>query len=124
LLRASSKAQGGNYDLTLLTGASGDGNIPHGALLVRFAEAVIGDDSALPGIRGEIREKLGDAALIDAAAVAATFNAIDRVADSTGIPIEDAKAAATADFRSALGIDAFAESRGEVADPRDRRQSD
>jgi len=120
LLRASSKAQGEHYDLTLLTGASGDGNIPYGALLVRFAEAVLGADQALLSIQAEIREKLGDAALVDAAAIVATFNAIDRVADSTGIPIEDAKAAATADFRNALGINAFAESRGEIADPRDR----
>jgi hypothetical protein len=124
LLRASSKAQGGNYDLSLLTGGSGDGNIPHGALLVRFAEAVLGADPALPRIQAEIREKLGDAALVDAAAIAATFNAIDRVADATGIPIEDTKAAATADFRSDLGINAFAESRGEIADPRERRRSD
>jgi hypothetical protein len=123
LLRASSKAQGGNYDLTLLTGGSGDGNIPHGALLVRFAEAVLGDDQALPGIQVEIRQKLGDAALVDAAAIVATFNAIDRVADSTGIPIEDAKAEATADFRSTLGINTFAENRGEIADPRHRHST-
>jgi len=122
LLRESSKAKGENYDLALLTGVKGDGNVPYGALLVAFAEAVLGDDDArLSAIRSEIRAKLGDAALIDAAAIAATFNAIDRVADSTGIPIEDAKAAATADFRAALGINAFAENRGEIADPRDRR---
>jgi len=122
LLRESSKANGENYDLALLTGVKGDGNVPHGALLVAFAEAVLGnDDARLSAIRSEIRAKLGDAALVDAAAIAATFNAIDRVADSTGIPIEDAKAAATADFRAALGINAFAENRGEIADPRDRR---
>jgi hypothetical protein len=121
LLRESSKAQGGNYDLALLTGGGGDGNILHGALLVRFAEAVLGeDDRALHAIQADIRQKLGDAALVDAAAIAATFNAIDRVADATGIPIEDAKAEGTADFRSALGINSFAESRGEIADPRDR----
>ena len=122
MLRESSKAKGENYDLALLTGVKGDGNVPHGALLVSFAEAVLGDDDArLSAIRSEIRGKLGDAALVDAAAIVATFNAIDRVADSTGIPIEDAKAAATADFRAALGINAFAENRGEIADPRHRR---
>jgi hypothetical protein len=122
LLRESSKATGENYDLSLLTGGAGDGNIPHGALLVAFADAVLGsDDARLAAIRSEIRAKLGDAALVDAAAIAATFNAIDRVADATGIPIEDAKAEATADFRAALGINAFAESRGEIADPRDRK---
>jgi hypothetical protein len=121
LLRESSKTKGGNYDLKLLTGSSGDGNIPHGALLVQFAEAVLGDDDArLAAIQSEIRSKMGNAALVDAAAIAATFNAIDRVADSTGIPIEDNKAEVTADFRAALGINSFAENRGEIADPRDR----
>ena len=122
MLRESSKITGETYDLSLLTGGSGDGNIPHGALLVAFADAVLGSDAArLAAIRSEIRAKMGDAALVDAAAIAATFNAIDRVADATGIPIEDAKAEATADFRAALGINAFAENRGEVADPRDRK---
>lgn len=78
------------------------------------------DDARLAQIRAEIRHKLGDAALVDAAAVAATFNAIDRVADATGIPIEEAKAESTADFRAQLGINAFAEQRGEIADPRAR----
>ena len=121
MLRESSKAQGQDFDLTLLTGGGGDGNIPHGALLVQFADAVLGkEDQALRNIQADIRRKLGDAALVDAAAIAATFNAIDRVADATGIPIEDAKAEGTADFRAALGINAFAENRGEIADPRDR----
>ena len=103
-------------------GGEGDGNIPHGRLLVEFADAVLGnDDEMLLKIQTEFRAKLGDEALVDAAAIAATFNAIDRVADSTGIPIEDAKAESTADFRDALGINAFAENRGEIADPRDRK---
>ena len=122
MLRESSKAKGENYDLTLLTGAAGDGNIPHGALLVGFAEAVLGSDEAhLSAIRSDVRARMGDAALVDAAAIVATFNAIDRVADATGIPIEDGKAAATADVRAALGINSFAENRGEIADPRDRK---
>ncbi len=105
----------------MLTGGKGDGNIPHGALLVAFAEAVLGtDDKRLGDIRADIRRKMGDAALVDAAGIAATFNAIDRVADSTGIPLEDAKAESTADFRAELGINRFAEDRGEIADPRDR----
>jgi hypothetical protein len=121
LLRESSKAKGETYDLNLLTGAKGDGNIPQGALLVAFAEAVLdSDDRRLAEIREAIRVAMGNAALVDAAAIVATFNAIDRVADATGIPIEDGKAASTADFRAALGINAFAEQRGEIADPRER----
>lgn len=56
---------------------------------------------------------VGEAGLVDAAAVAANFNSIDRVADSTGIPLEDEKAALTEDFRDTLGINAFAEGRNQ-----------
>jgi hypothetical protein len=121
LLRESSTAKGEQYDLTLLTGGDGDGRIPHGRLLVGFADAVLGGDNRrLAKIRSEIRTTMGDAALVDAAAIAATFNAIDRIADSTGIPIEDANAESTAELRDALGLNAFAQQRGEIADPRDR----
>jgi hypothetical protein len=89
-------------------------------LLVDYADAVLGDDDErLRRIQSEIRAEMGDAALVDAAAIAATFNAIDRVADSTGIPIEEAKVDSTADFRASLGINAFAENRGEIAGSRD-----
>lgn len=86
----------------------GDGGIAHGALLTAFAEAAIGDDDqALAELRDRIRQEIGDEALVDSAAVAGLFNAIDRVADSTGIPLEDAKAADTVDLRQDLGIDRF-----------------
>ena len=41
------------------------------------------------------------------AGVVGLFNAIDRVADATGIPLEAEKAVASADFRTALGVDRF-----------------
>ena len=119
MLRGSSRAKGEDYDLALMTGARGDGNIPHGGLLVAFTDAVMGsDDAALSKIRNDMRAAIGDAALVDAAAVASAFNGFTRIADSTGIPLEDAKAESTADFRAALGINAFAQQRGEIADPR------
>jgi len=98
-----------DVDLMALIGeADGDGGIPDGALLARFAEAAIGDsDENLAAIRSELIDTLGEAALVDASAIVATFNAIDRVADSTGIPIDDARLAPTADLRQQLGIDAF-----------------
>ena len=51
---------------------------------------------------------LGPEGLVDAAAVIGLFNAIDRVADATGIPLEAEKTKASADFRAALGLDRFA----------------
>ena len=77
-------------------------------MLGRFAEAVIGDDmQALDAARRDVLESLGSKALVDASGVAATFNAIDRVADATGIPIDEARLEPTADLRDFLGINAF-----------------
>jgi len=45
--------------------------------------------------------------LSDAAGVVGLFNAIDRIADATGIPLDADTAAASADFRAALGLDRF-----------------
>ena len=67
MLRESSNAKGEGYDLNLLTGAGGDGNIPHGALLVSFADAVLGtDDRRLDEVRAAVRFRMSDAALVAA----------------------------------------------------------
>jgi hypothetical protein len=88
--------------------AGDDSGIPHAAILIEYAEAILDpDDARLERARQAVVDAMGEAALVDAAAVAGNFNAIDRVADSTGIPLEAEKAAMTEDFRSALGIDDF-----------------
>jgi hypothetical protein len=98
--------------------AAGDGGVAHGRLLVEFAEAVLGGDEAtLPRARGELMTAVGPQGLVDAAAVVGLFNAIDRVADATGIPLEPEKAAASAGFRAALGLDRFAVAARSGADP-------
>ena len=68
---------------------------------------VLDDVNALGAARRDVLDTLGAEALVDACGVAATFNAIDRVADSTGIPIDEARLEPTADFRESLGINAF-----------------
>lgn len=91
--------------------AGDDSGIPHASLLIEFAEAVLDpDENRIVRARKAIVDTMGEAALVDAAAVAGNFNAIDRVADSTGIPLEPEKAAMTEDFRSALGINDFGKS--------------
>ncbi len=86
--------------------------IPDAALLVAFAEAVIGgDDARLNTARRQLAATLGGDALVDSAAVISAFNGLDRVADATGIQIEQAKATETAEIRAALGIDEFSSMR-------------
>jgi hypothetical protein len=110
LLRASGLTQNRDYDLNAVTGAGqSDAGVPHGRLLVLFAEAALGeDDAALADARAALLAALGPAGLVDAAGVVGLFNAIDRVADATGIPLEAEKAEASADFRAAFGLDRFA----------------
>ena len=95
--------------------ASGDvrrSGVPHAQLLIDFAEAVVtarSDDAAALG--GDVAAALGAEGLVDAAGVIATFNAIVRVADASGIPLEQAKREASVDIRAELGIDTYRETQ-------------
>ncbi|MGE0733592.1 MAG: hypothetical protein AB7P50_02430 [Alphaproteobacteria bacterium] len=109
LLRASGEHAGKGYDLSAVLGEGAEeSGIPNADILVEFANSVTGRDSErLERARASIQERMGSAALVDTAGVAALFNAIDRVADSTGIPLEKEKAAATESIRVELGINDF-----------------
>ncbi len=109
LLRASGVTHNRAYDLNAVTGAAqGDGGVPYGRLLVEFAEAVLDEnEEALARAHAALRAAIGPAGLADAAGVVGPFNAIDWVADATGIPLEAEKLEASADFRTALGVDRF-----------------
>ncbi len=73
-----------------------------------FAEGICNRDwSQATAARKAIAEALGEAALVDAAAVIASFNAYPRAADATGIPIEEGKLEATVGLRAELGLDAL-----------------
>jgi len=89
---------------------TGDGEVGvvHGKLLLAFADAVVGDDDAeLDRVRVALIEELGEAAFVDAAATAASFNSVVRVADATGIPIEEYKKGPTREILNDLGVKDF-----------------
>jgi len=52
-----------------------------------------------------VRGAVGDAGFVDACATVASFNAVVKLADGTGIPLEDWKAERTASIRTELSID-------------------
>ena len=89
-----------------MTGDATSG-VKAGVVLAAFAEAIITGDDILAQARSAVVAALGEAAMIDAAAVVAGFNGITRIADATGIPLEDKKADETTDWRQSLGIDAY-----------------
>jgi hypothetical protein len=83
--------------------------VPQGKLLNEFVEAICARDPGRTALaRQAMVNAMGEGAMVDAAAVIAAFNAYPRMADATGIPLEDAKATATTDMRQELGLEAFA----------------
>jgi hypothetical protein len=113
LLRASGRHGGEDYDLRNIHGQGlEDGRIAHAETLLAFADAFFAAGGRLGDARAAIMADLGPAALIDAAGVVAIFNAVVRIADATGIPLEDYKEELSRDFRGRLGIDAFAAGGG------------
>lgn len=111
LLRGSGEHSGETYGLEGLIGAAPAG-IPHEAELRTFAESFHANDAAaLDAARRTLCAALGDAALVDAAGVAGIFDAVVRIADATGTPLEDYKAKISEDFRDELGINDFPSAR-------------
>ena len=108
LLRASGQHDNRDYALHgVMDGATATG-VTGGATLLALADAALGrDDALLARVRAAVRDSLGEAALLDAAAVIGGFDGITRIADAIGIPLEQAKAEQTADFFDALGIGRF-----------------
>ena len=77
-------------------------------MLTAFVDAVLGSDpGALHVARQAVRNALGVAAFVDACATVASFNAVVKIADGTGIPLEEAKEMRTRDIRAALAIENF-----------------
>ena len=115
LLRGSGQHTGDDYDLAAMVeeGAAG-GGVAAGEALARYAEAFYEDGDGFAAARDRLHGEIGGEALVDAAGVLAIFNAVVRIADATGIPLEEEKARISADFRGALGIDAYPAAAGKV----------
>ena len=105
LLRGSGEHTGDDYDLTaIVKDGVADGGVAAGAALAAYADAFFEDGSGFAAARDRLQMEVGEEASIDAAAIVAIFNAVVRIADSTGIPLEEAKAQMSADFRDDLGL--------------------
>ena len=97
-------------DLRLaVEGSNGsDGGVAHGALLSDFATAAVtGDEPKLERTRREILDKLGPEELVDAAALVAHYEKMDRIADATGLPLDAPMQVLGGELRDSLGIGKF-----------------
>ena len=106
LLRGSGEHTGDDYDLTAIVAEGvADGGVASGAALTAYAGAFFTDGSGFSAARERLQREAGEEASVDAAAVLAIFNAVVRIADATGILIEEAKARVSVDIRDALGLE-------------------
>ena len=88
--------------------AAGASGVDHAEVLLAFADAVVGDDeAALAAARRTLREEMGAAALVDAAAVASNFERMVRIADGTGIPLDAPLDLLSQDLRAELHLQRF-----------------
>jgi hypothetical protein len=93
--------KGSEIDLAAVNDAGVESGVAFGAELLAYTDAVMSRDApAIAKARDVVEEKLGPEGVVDSAAVMMMFNVVDRVADATGIPIDDGM---TKDMRYAIG---------------------
>ena len=106
----SSKASGIDVDIDVIAGRENTGEeIPCADALVEFAEAAIGDEDRLTAAREALSGLLGAEAVVDAAAVIAAFNMNTRIADATGIPLDEPGRDAREALASRLDVQRYEE---------------
>ena len=71
-------------------------------------------EETLVASRNTVFERLGSSGLVDAAGVAAYFNALDRIADATGTALEEDYKENTEDLREELRINEYEATRSNL----------
>lgn len=105
MLSWSSTKAGDDVDLTGVADGSGGLDIDHGDELLRFAtRCAERDDAALAAARAELTAAVDEAFMVDAAAVAANFEMMTRLADSTGARMPGDVLEARASTIGAMGV--------------------
>jgi len=110
MLRESMQIERQAVDLGRVTQGDDAGvAVPHAALLLAFAEAVVSRDAQrVAAARSALRTVLGEAGLVDAAAITAAFHGFVRLADATGIPYTNAAGGKDRpEIREAAGVNEF-----------------
>ena len=111
MLGASSKATGSELNIKAVTGDPQESLIPNAVALERFVHALVNREPDLPQIRDELRREIGEQGVIEAAGTAANFQRMGRVAESMGIPLDDASLAMGETLINDLGLHHFRSAR-------------
>lgn len=96
-----------NTDLNLLAVTDNDqasSGVGGGEALLAFAEAAVIQSERLPEARLALQQELGEQALVEAAAVVGNFERMTRIADATGIPLDERNLEYTREVRETLNL--------------------
>jgi len=106
MLSWSSNETGQQVDLTTVAKGQGDVGLEHGRALLRFASACGGtDDVELAAARAALVAETDVAFMVDAAAVAANFEMMTRLADGTGAAMPAERLQRSAEAIVTMGIE-------------------
>ena len=106
LLRVGGRQADSEVDIDVIRSGAGDGGVQHGQALLAFVDAAMQLDPALTGpARAALTEAIGEAGVVDAAAVTAMFQLNTRAADSAGVPVEDGSRENRSKVGEKLGFD-------------------
>ena len=105
MLSWSSTETGQELDLTAVADGRPGVGLAHGDALLRFTSACGGrDDAELAAARAALVAETDEAFLVDAAAVAANFEMMTRLADGTGAAMPDERLERSAQAIEVMGI--------------------
>lgn len=108
MLRESSQSHAQDVNLDALMTGGEAGEINGGDALIELADTVVtGNETTRASARDALVQALGIDAMVDAVGVASNFQRMVRIADSTGITLENHRRAATEELRENLGINQF-----------------
>ena len=106
MLSWSSTATGQELDLTAVAEGRPGVGLAHGDALLRFASACGGNnDTELAAARAALVAETDEAFMVDAAAVAANFEMMTRLADGTGAAMPEERLERSADAIKVMGIE-------------------
>jgi hypothetical protein len=108
MLSWSAESQGIEWDPASITDPTVDPLLEGGRELVALVDATHGaDEAAIAAPRAALRDRLGDEATVDTAAVIGNFNQMNRLADATGMPVGPGTMRRTEQLRAETGITRF-----------------
>ena len=108
MLRASASVISIDLEPRAITDRSLDPLVPHGSVLLDLVDAVLTGTSEHKALaRSRVIDAVGQTGLVDAAAVIANFEMMNRIADATGMPVGKGTLRRTAEWRALIDIDRF-----------------